>query len=169
MRLLGVHLTLVLVYLVLTESADRGSVAVGVLLGALALGAAGPLYRGTNYLMRWLQLGRFVVDYVFELVVSSLVVAREAVSLKRRLTSGFVIVPLRARTDLEITLLTNLITLTPGTLAVALSPGARELCVHVLARDPLESRRAIIERLEPRILELVRGQPLGSVAEEDGS
>lgn len=72
---------------------------------------------------------------------------------------GVVAIPLDARTDAEITLLANLITLTPGSVSLDLSDDKRFLYVHAMYIDggDVEAyRRSIKEGLERRVLELLR-------------
>lgn len=72
---------------------------------------------------------------------------------------GVIAVPLDARTDVEITLLANLITLTPGSVSLDLSEDKRVLYVHAMYIDggDVEAyRRAIKDGLERRVLELLR-------------
>jgi multicomponent Na+:H+ antiporter subunit E len=72
---------------------------------------------------------------------------------------GVIAVPLDAKTDAEITLLANLITLTPGTLSLDLSPDRGVLYVHTMYidQDDVErARRQIKDNLERRVLELLR-------------
>jgi len=72
---------------------------------------------------------------------------------------GVVAIPLDARTDVEIALLANLITLTPGSVTLDLSEDRRVLYVHAMYIDggDVEAyRRAIKEGLERRVLELLR-------------
>jgi multicomponent Na+:H+ antiporter subunit E len=72
---------------------------------------------------------------------------------------GVVAIPLDARTDAEIVLLANLITLTPGSVSLDLSEDRRVLYVHAMYIDggDVEAyRRAVKEGLERRVLELLR-------------
>jgi multicomponent Na+:H+ antiporter subunit E len=72
---------------------------------------------------------------------------------------GVVAIPLDARTDAEITLLANLITLTPGTLSLDVSSDRRMLYIHVMYidNDDLEEvRRKIKAGFERRVLEVLR-------------
>ena len=72
---------------------------------------------------------------------------------------GVVAIPLDARTDAEITLLANLITLTPGSVSLDLSEDKRVLYVHAMYIDggDVEAyRRSVKEGLERRVLELLR-------------
>jgi multicomponent Na+:H+ antiporter subunit E len=59
--------------------------------------------------------------------------------------------------DAEVSLLANLITLTPGTLSLDVSPDGRTLYVHTIATSgPDELRRAIRDGFESRILAVFR-------------
>ena len=70
---------------------------------------------------------------------------------------GIIGLALDARTDLEIMLVANLISLTPGTLSIDLSEDRRTLYVHVMFLDSIEdTRREIKQGLERRILEVLR-------------
>jgi len=72
---------------------------------------------------------------------------------------GVVAIPLDARTDVEITLLANLITLTPGSVSLDLSEDRRVLYVHamyIVDGDVDAYRRSVKEGLERRVLELLR-------------
>ena len=72
---------------------------------------------------------------------------------------GVIGIPLDARTDREIALLANLITLTPGSVALDLSEDNRVLYVHLMYIDDGDvdaARRNIKENLERRVLELLR-------------
>ena len=72
---------------------------------------------------------------------------------------GVVAIPLDARTDAEIALLANLITLTPGSVSLDLSEDRRVLYVHAMYIDggDVEAyRRSVKEGLERRVLELLR-------------
>ena len=66
-------------------------------------------------------------------------------------------VPIEAKTDLEITLLANLITLTPGTLTLDVAPDRKSLYVHAMFVDDPEQIRAEIKNgMERRLLEVMR-------------
>ncbi len=63
-------------------------------------------------------------------------------------------VPLDARTDGQIAVLSNLISLTPGTLSLDVSPDRRTLYVHAMSvSSPDVLRREIKEGFERRVLE----------------
>ena len=95
--------------------------------------------------------------FCWELVISSLRVAWDVVTPAANRRPGIVAVPLNAKTDWEITLLANLVTLTPGSLSLDVSPDRSTLYVHAMfAEDPDEVRRSITEGFERRLLALLR-------------
>jgi len=81
--------------------------------------------------------------FLYELLVSALRVAAIVLrpDMRQMLRPAIVAVPLDVKSDAEITLLANLITLTPGTLTTVVSPDKSKLFVHVIT---LESREALI-------------------------
>lgn len=70
---------------------------------------------------------------------------------------GIVAIPLDVRSDAEITLLSNLITLTPGSLSLELSHNQQILFVHgISVDDEQEFVQKIKSGLEARTLEITR-------------
>jgi multicomponent Na+:H+ antiporter subunit E len=110
-----------------------------LLLGLLVAGLVLLLFRhrfarvrAPSVFLRSMGLAFF---FLKELLLSALAVARLAATpdLGRRLKPAIVAFPLQLESDAEITLLANLITLTPGTLSLDISPDRRQLFIHVLA------------------------------------
>lgn len=102
---------------------------------------------------------RLFVLFLWDLLISSLQVARAALTPGDSVRPRFVTVPLEsARTDLEITLVANYITLTPGTLTIDVSPDRRTLLLHsLLAGDSGDDLRAEVrDSIEPRVLRATR-------------
>ena len=100
-----------------------------------------------------------VTAFARDLVVSSLQVAKAVLSPRDICQPRFVTVPLaEARSDLEITLVANYITLTPGTLTVDVSPDRSTLLVHaLLAGETGDDVRADIRQgIEPRVMRVTR-------------
>ena len=107
--------------------------------------------------MRLLRLPGFLLFFLKELVVANLKVAAAVLAPAGRLRPAIVAVPLALDRDAEIALLANLITLTPGTLSLDVSPDRRTLYVHAMATtSPDDLRREIQQGFERRILEVFR-------------
>jgi multicomponent Na+:H+ antiporter subunit E len=74
-----------------------------------------------------------------------------------QLKPGIFAFPLTVNRDFEITLLANMITLTPGTLSVDVSDDRGTLYVHALdCSDPEATKRDIANGFERKILEAFR-------------
>ena len=70
---------------------------------------------------------------------------------------GIIAVPLDAKTDVEITLLANLVSLTPGTISLDVSDDRSVLYVHAMfVEDPQRLCQEIKSGFERRILDLLR-------------
>lgn len=109
----------------------------GLLLGLLALWLVRDSRSFTPVRMRPLALLRLVVIFLAELLKSGWRVLVLVLTPRLTLKPAIVAVPLAVTDDFEITLLANMITLTPGTLSVDLSDDRRLLYVHCLnAPDP---------------------------------
>jgi multicomponent Na+:H+ antiporter subunit E len=94
-----------------------------------------------------------VVAFARDLVVSSVQVARAVILPGQPVAPSFVVVPLgRGRSDLEVTLVANYITLTPGTLTVDVSPDRRSLLIHsLLSGEERQSLRDDVAAIERRV------------------
>jgi multicomponent Na+:H+ antiporter subunit E len=152
-----VNLVLALLWAAMVGSVDAAHLVVGFVVAYLVLWALKPLLGDSRYFEKLPQLVRFTLFFVWELVLSNLRVAWDVVTPRSYRRPGVIAVPLEARTDAEITLLANLITLTPGTLSLDVSPDRRTLYVHgMFVDDPEQLRRSLKEGFERRVLELLR-------------
>jgi multicomponent Na+:H+ antiporter subunit E len=104
--------------------------------------------------MNWLSL---ILLFLRELILSALRVAWLAVQPRIVIRPAIVAYPLTVTTDAQITLLANMITLTPGTLSVDVSDDRKWLYVHAI---DIESKEALIGSIaagfETRILRVTR-------------
>ena len=99
----------------------------------------------------------FALYYLWELLKSNAIIAYDVLTPTHHMKPGVIAIPIEARTDLEITVLANLITMTPGTLSLDVSPDRQTLFVHAMyIDDPEKLRREIKENFESRVLALLR-------------
>lgn len=95
--------------------------------------------------------------FLKEMLVANLKIAYEIITPRYHMQPTVLALPLDAKTDLEITLLANMISLTPGTLSIDVSPDRKHLYVHALylkGRSMEELKQHIKHGFERRILEL---------------
>jgi multicomponent Na+:H+ antiporter subunit E len=130
---------------------------VGFLLAYGVLFLFRPVLPASRYFRKLPQLIRLTGFVLYELVLSSLRIAWDVVTPAAFRHPGIVAVPLEAESDLEIALVANLVTLTPGTLSLEVGADPRVLFVHsMFAENPEEVRSVIKRRIEAPVLELVR-------------
>lgn len=134
---------LALVWAAMTGSFSGLNLLLGGAIGALAVLL---LRRELAPPRRFRQIRRIAslaLLFLWELGVSAVRVAIIVLSpnLKSALRPAIIAFPLSVQSDAEITLLANLITLTPGTLSVDVSDDRSLLYVHVLQ---LTTREALI-------------------------
>jgi multicomponent Na+:H+ antiporter subunit E len=109
----------------------------------------------TAYFTKVGQVARLAVHFVWELLLATLRVAVDIVTPKHHMKPAILAIPVPSRSAGETTLLANVITLTPGTLSLDVSPDGKTLYVHAMyARDVEAARQAIEEGLGRRVHEV---------------
>jgi multicomponent Na+:H+ antiporter subunit E len=107
-----------------------------------------------------LYLGYIVV----EITRGAANVARDAFTPGLGSRPQIVELPLRCRTDMEITLLASSITITPGTMTVGIAPAAPDgssppcLYVHGMYADDRQDLLDSLRDMERRLLRMTRGR-----------
>ncbi len=107
--------------------------------------------------------------FIIELVKASVDVTVAVLSNKQKLKPAIVAVPLDLRTDMGITTLANIVSLTPGTTSLHISDDRKTLYVHVLDRESDEDViRSIKDTFETRVL-AVEGPAPGEAVDKKGA
>lgn len=154
MRFIIVNLLLTLVWVAVTGSVTLHNLALGFLIGALSLLLVREQLPASLHRARPVEVLLLAGLFFKELTLSAIKVALMVLRPNMRLRPGIFAFPLTITRDFEITLLANLITLTPGTLSVDVSDDRKTLYVHALdCHDPAAERRAISTGFERRIRE----------------
>jgi multicomponent Na+:H+ antiporter subunit E len=95
--------------------------------------------------------------FLKELLLSNIAVLRVVFSPRARVRSGVIALPTELTNEVALTALANMITLTPGTLTLDISPDRRYLYVHTLnLDDPEEIKQAIQQAFEVYLREISR-------------
>ena len=150
------NIFLAVIWVGLTGEFTPLNFAFGLLLVAIIIGFSQEAVGRGTYLRRLVKAASFLLFFLWELLAASLFVAGSILRPSLDLNPGVIAVPLDLRSDTGITLLGNLITLTPGTLTLDVSDDRRTIYVHTIDYEDVESfRREIKDGFERRILELV--------------
>ena len=157
MNLFLINLLLAVGFMIALESFTLETLLMGLAVGYGALWLTRPIYHGNRYFQRVPSIIRLLVFFIKALLVSNLRVLWDVVTPSHISRPGIIRLPLDARTDMEIMLVANLISLTPGTLSIDVSENRRYLYVHVMFLDDVGAAcRELKEGLERRVLEVLR-------------
>lgn len=154
MNLLLLNIFLAIGWASLMGSFSLASLAAGFVVGYLALWIARPLFGESTYFLRVWRVLRLAGLFLYELLVSSLRVAWDVVTPAHLSRPGIIAMPLDAKGDTEILLVASLISLTPGTLSLDVSPDRKTLYVHgMFVEDPEALKRELKEGMERSVIE----------------
>ncbi len=84
------------------------------------------------FFVRLFRLIAFIIYYLKELVLSSLYVAYDIMTPKDLMRPGFVEVPIDLKSETAIIALANLISMTPGSLTVDMTPDKKKIYIHAM-------------------------------------
>ena len=109
------------------------------------------------YLRRVYATFKLLLIFIWELIQSSVLVLKQILSPRLKIQPGIFRYETVLRSDLEITMISLLLTLTPGSVVMEVSPEGNVLYVH--AMDVENERGAILSQLknfEKAIMEVTR-------------
>lgn len=115
----------------------------GYLAGLFILYIMRRFFKEQFYVHLVMNVIRLVLVFLQELFVSSIFVIRKILTPNLKLTPGIFRLETDLKSDVEITLLSLLITLTPGSVVMEVTPDRKALYVH--AMDMPESKEAVIK------------------------
>ena len=154
----GIHLFLTLIWAGLLGSIDAWTLISGFFVSYAFLWV---IYHkredARGYFTKPPKVFAFFLYYLWELLKSNVIIAADILTPTHYMKPGVVAIPIKAKTDLEITLLANLITMTPGTLSLDISEDRKILYIHAMYIHDIDALRAdITDNLERRVLEILR-------------
>jgi multicomponent Na+:H+ antiporter subunit E len=151
------NIMLALVWVAMTAGFTPLNFALGFALGYLILVFSQRVLGSTSYFLKVGQFFGFAAFFARELVLANLRVTYDVVTPGFHMRPAIVAVPLDVKTDAEITMLANLITVTPGSFTIEVSADRSVLYIHAMyVADPETFRREIKDGFERRVLELLR-------------
>lgn len=163
MGLLFINILLALVWAALTGQFTLENLATGFILGYFILYLLRGVFGSGQYFAKGEQLARFLIFFVWELLVANIRVARDVLRPgPLRMKPRVIAVPLDLRGEVPVTLLANVLSLTPGTLSLDVSDDRKTLFVHAIHAPDAEQAKAEVkqgfERLVSNLLSQQGGQ-----------
>jgi multicomponent Na+:H+ antiporter subunit E len=144
MGLLFINILLSLLWSALTGQFTLENLTTGFLLGYIILFLLRRVFGGGQYFDKGIQLFRFIVFFIWELLIANLRVARDVLRPgPLRMKPRVIAVPLDLRGDVPVTMLASVLSLTPGTLSLDISDDKKILFVHAIHAP--EGEKTILE------------------------
>ena len=156
MNLFAINIVLSIVWASLWAEFTVLSLTTGFILGYAALWVAQPLFgEKVIYFRRVWRVINLIGFFLYGLVVSSIRVAWDVITPTQLSNPAIIEMPLDVKSDIEILLVTNLISLTPGTLSLDVSPDRKKLIVHAMfADDPESLIHELKDGMELKVMEV---------------
>ncbi|WP_085991837.1 Na+/H+ antiporter subunit E [Oceanobacillus senegalensis] len=152
-----INITIAILWMFLGESYTAPSFIIGYLLGIILLFVLRRFIPGPFYLIKVKNIIKLILIFIRELILSNITMLKYIYSPKQLAEPGIFEIPLDVKSNWEITILTTLISLTPGTLSVAVSADNHYLYVHAMNIDDTEeSINDIKNSFEKAIMEVTR-------------
>ncbi len=130
---------------------------IGYLFGLLLVFTFRRFFPSRFYLLRVVAVINLIAIFIKELLLSNIAVLKVIIKPKLDIQPGIFALPTELKKDWEITLLSNLITLTPGTLVVDISDDNQTLYIHAMdASDAEAAISSIKSTFEKAIMEVSR-------------
>ncbi|WP_062109439.1 Na+/H+ antiporter subunit E [Bacillus niameyensis] len=148
---------LAFLWMIFESSFSINTFLIGYLLGLLILLIMRRFFNSRFYLWRVIAIVKLLLIFIKELFLSNLAVLKLVLRPKLNIRPGIFALQTKLESGWEITLLANLITLTPGTLVVKLSDDNQTLYIHAIDIQEVEDAiEGIKNSFEKAILEVSR-------------
>lgn len=152
-----INIFIAIMWMFLSESYEFSTFFVGYLLGIGLLYILKRFIPDSFYMKRVWKFIKLILLFVRELVLSNIDIVKLVYKPKLDIEPGIFALPIDVKSNFEITLLANLITLTPGTLSIAVSEDHTKIYVHAMDIPDVEkSINDIKETFEKAIMEVTR-------------
>jgi multicomponent Na+:H+ antiporter subunit E len=153
------NVLLAVAWTAVTGELSPANLALGFALGFVILAATRQAIGVPHYPTKLRGIFGLLLFFLWELLLSNARVARDVLRPRTHIHPAVVALPLEAKSDAEITLLAGMITLTPGSTTIDVSPDRRLLLVHVMnieGSSPEGEVRVLKAGFERRLLEVMR-------------
>ena len=155
--MLVLNIFLALAWVALTGGLSTENFFVGFVVGYAVIWLTRDAIGARGYATKVPRVIMFGFYFLGLFARSSLRITAEIITPRNTMRPAIIAVPLDASTDVEILILSSLITLTPGSLSLDVSSDRRYLYVHEMyVTDPEHVRSELKNGLEKRLLEVLR-------------
>lgn len=151
------NVSLAFLWMFLSSRMNPNGFLIGFLLGALAIFMMRRFFKERLYLERLWSVFKLCILFLKELVLANIAVLQVVLKPKLDMQPAFFKYETALTEEWELTLLSSLITLTPGTVVVHISDDNKYLYIHAIdAADVDETVDSIRNSFERAIMEVSR-------------
>lgn len=155
--MLVLNIFLALAWVALTGGLSAENFFAGFIVGYAVIWIARDAIGAQRYITKVPRVLRFALYFLGLFARASWRITVEIITPRNTMRPAIIAVPLDASTDMEILILSSLITLTPGGLALDVSSDRKCIYVHEMyVTDPEHARAELKNGLERRLLEVLR-------------
>jgi multicomponent Na+:H+ antiporter subunit E len=150
MTLVAYGIGLALIWVLAWGTPTPANVLGGLLVAAVLLAISPDSWlslRRARPRLRPVAVARFLGFVLVEVLRANVILTREVVSRESRITTGVVAVPLPECSDGLLTLVTNVMAVTPGTMPIEVTRHPTVIYVHVLLLGDVEAVRRDVQHL----------------------
>lgn len=158
MNLFLLNILLAVIWAALWGTLTLAQLTIGFHVGFAILWLTQPMFgERSGYFLRAWRVVRLVGFFLYDLCISSIRVAYDVLTPTDLSNPAILEMPLDLETDIEILLVTNLISLTPGTLSLDVTPDRKTLIVHAMFADNpqevIDSLKSGMERMVKEVFQ----------------
>lgn len=152
------NILLTFVWVALTGQLNYTNFVFGYILGFFLLWLLNRTRTGAKeYFYRVPKVISFILYFFYDMLKANIEVTLDVITPNYNMKPGIVKYEMDAKTDFEITMLANMIALTPGTLVIDFSRDKKYMYIHAMYLKDIEKfKRNMKERTERKLLEILR-------------
>lgn len=152
------NILLTFIWAALTGQLDYTNFVFGYALGFFILWLVNRSTKASrDYFYRVPKIFAFILLFFYDLLKSNFEVMKDVLTPNYNMKPGIIKYEMKAKTDFEITMLANMVALTPGTLVIDLSKNKKYMYIHAMYLTDIEDfKRKIDLRIEKKLLEILR-------------
>ena len=152
------NILLTLVWVALTGQLNYTNFVFGFVMGFFILWMINRTSTGNkDYFYRVPKILAFTLSFFYNMIKANLEVAVDVMTPNYNMKPGIIKYRMSSQTNFEITMLANMIALTPGTLVIDISKDKKYLYIHgMYLKNRERFEYNIRERIEKKMLEILR-------------
>lgn len=152
------NILLTFVWVALTGQLNYTNFVFGFILGFFLLWMFNRRTPGSHdYFFRVPKIIAFFANFLYDMIKANIEVTIDVLTPNYNMKPGIIKYEMDAKTDFEITMLANMIALTPGTLVIDISKDKKYMYIHAMYLKDIERfKQKMKERTERKLLEILR-------------